>query len=201
MGLYSINCPICGQIYNWFSGNIDQRCYECRAQDQTYTTTSTNQNEDIAKEDTMDYEQLHLDSLNKIISVQSELISFLKAEIDRLKTPQININPPPINYPLGTPANPQQPYYTPPHTYPAQEPFQWPPGNPPYVIISTGDVPGTTSSGSQQSTGITGTPLPPGSVQTIAEQHTINNFSGDLSKINEDLKNIGELVKKRCKGY
>src|SRR5271157_5246431 len=31
MGLYTISCPICKQAHTWWSGNIDQRCNNCRA--------------------------------------------------------------------------------------------------------------------------------------------------------------------------
>lgn len=29
MGLYTIDCPECGEVLQWFSGNIDQRCSKC----------------------------------------------------------------------------------------------------------------------------------------------------------------------------
>jgi len=29
MGLYSIPCRQCGEIFLWFSGNLDQRCGKC----------------------------------------------------------------------------------------------------------------------------------------------------------------------------
>lgn len=29
MGLYSIPCRACGQLFLWFSGNLDQRCQKC----------------------------------------------------------------------------------------------------------------------------------------------------------------------------
>jgi hypothetical protein len=31
MGIYSISCPSCGKGYMWFSGNPDQRCWECKS--------------------------------------------------------------------------------------------------------------------------------------------------------------------------
>lgn len=30
MGLYPISCTGCGKGFLWFSGNLDQRCDECR---------------------------------------------------------------------------------------------------------------------------------------------------------------------------
>ena len=30
MGLYAIRCPACGTPHMWFSGNMDQRCHDCR---------------------------------------------------------------------------------------------------------------------------------------------------------------------------
>ena len=30
MGLYTINCPECKKLYSWFSGDVDQRCDECK---------------------------------------------------------------------------------------------------------------------------------------------------------------------------
>ena len=30
MGLYTIPCPVCGMAHTWFSGNLDQRCGDCR---------------------------------------------------------------------------------------------------------------------------------------------------------------------------
>lgn len=30
MGLYPINCPQCGAVHQWFSGNLDQRCSDCQ---------------------------------------------------------------------------------------------------------------------------------------------------------------------------
>jgi hypothetical protein len=33
MGLYPINCPVCGKSFIWFSGNLpDQRCGECKGE-------------------------------------------------------------------------------------------------------------------------------------------------------------------------
>lgn len=29
MGLYPINCTTCGKPFLWFSGILDQRCYDC----------------------------------------------------------------------------------------------------------------------------------------------------------------------------
>jgi len=30
MGLYNINCPSCRKVYQWFSGDHDQRCPGCK---------------------------------------------------------------------------------------------------------------------------------------------------------------------------
>lgn len=30
MGLYTVECPECGQIHMWFSGENDQRCQDCK---------------------------------------------------------------------------------------------------------------------------------------------------------------------------
>lgn len=30
MGLYAVACPQCGNNHLWFSGNMDQRCTECK---------------------------------------------------------------------------------------------------------------------------------------------------------------------------
>jgi hypothetical protein len=31
MGLYTIDCPVCRQTHQWFSGSMDQRCERCKA--------------------------------------------------------------------------------------------------------------------------------------------------------------------------
>lgn len=31
MGLYTIPCRVCGKLFQWFSGSMDQRCPTCRA--------------------------------------------------------------------------------------------------------------------------------------------------------------------------
>jgi len=33
MGLYWIPCRACQKVFYWFSGNMDQRCPECKAKD------------------------------------------------------------------------------------------------------------------------------------------------------------------------
>lgn len=30
MGMYMIGCPTCKKAHYWFSGNLDQRCPDCR---------------------------------------------------------------------------------------------------------------------------------------------------------------------------
>jgi hypothetical protein len=37
MGMYVIKCPTCGAEHYWFSGNLDQRCPACKANDPPYT--------------------------------------------------------------------------------------------------------------------------------------------------------------------
>lgn len=68
----------------------------------------------------MDYTQAHLDSLNKVISVQTEFIAFLKSEIERLKIPSISFNSPltapncpPFTQHPSWPANPPLSPYQP----------------------------------------------------------------------------------------
>ena len=77
-------------IYYLYSGNAsaDQRCQNCKKP----------KSQDKIEEKKMDYEQAHLDSLNKVISVQNELITFLKAEVERLRVFQYT-NSSPITYP------------------------------------------------------------------------------------------------------
>ena len=100
----------------------------------------------------MDYEQAHLDSLNKVISIQNELITYLKAEIERLKASQI----------VTTPSGPL-PYTQPGLVFPNTQPFV--PGNPTpwypsYPYGTSGDV-GQTRSGTIISTD----PIHPGVIQ------------------------------------
>ena len=92
MGIYSTECPTCHEIYYWYSGNAsaDQRCQNCKKP----------KSQDKIEEKKMDYEQAHLDSLNKVISVQNELITFLKAEVERLRVFQYT-NSSPITYPTN----------------------------------------------------------------------------------------------------
>lgn len=33
MGIYAIPCKQCGKIFLWFSGNLDQRCADCKKMD------------------------------------------------------------------------------------------------------------------------------------------------------------------------
>lgn len=41
MGLHFIGCPLCGSPHYWFSGNLDQRCENCKhLGDATSATTS-----------------------------------------------------------------------------------------------------------------------------------------------------------------
>lgn len=139
MGIFFVKCPTCDSRHQWFSGILDQRCLSCRN-----------------KENIMDHEQAHLDALNKVILIQSELILYLKAEIERLKLSQIYINAPtsPFN-----PINPVYPYVNPQPFVPTQ------PGplGPPYVVTcgdttSVSDIAGN-------STSFTGTGLPVESVK------------------------------------
>lgn len=53
MGLYPIDCPECGKAHMWFSGNLDQRCHECKT---TYTPKCP-----ICKEKLVEKGSLHED--------------------------------------------------------------------------------------------------------------------------------------------
>lgn len=144
MGLYTITCPICAKQHSWFSGNADQRCLDCK----NPTARSSEENK-------MDYQQAHLDALNKVISTQNELINYLKTEIERLKASQLVLNPPTI------PAYPQPPYVPQPGL---GQPIPFIPGTPPQFPYS----PFIVTSGDTKSDAIiaTGDPLPLGSIQS-----------------------------------
>ena len=30
MGMINITCPVCKQVHEWFSGNLDRRCFRCK---------------------------------------------------------------------------------------------------------------------------------------------------------------------------
>jgi tRNA(Ile2) C34 agmatinyltransferase TiaS len=30
MGVFLVPCPVCGNGHMWFSGNLDQRCVDCK---------------------------------------------------------------------------------------------------------------------------------------------------------------------------
>lgn len=132
------------------------------------------------KEKTMGQEINLLDSLNKIISVQNELIGFLKAEVERLKTSQITINPVP-SAPTG-PVNPYPYPYHPVNPYISDTRTPWTqPINPPFTITSVDDPSKTTG---PDTTVITGSPLPIGPQQFATPQfsHICNHemiVSGD----------------------
>lgn len=112
MGLYPADCPQCKRTFLWFSGNsLDQVCQQCKN-----------------KEVPMDYEQAHLDSLNKVISVQNELIGYLKAEIERLKLSQLYIGSP--NVTPGTPID--RTYPSNPNPSPWVQPYPGAPYAPQY---------------------------------------------------------------------
>lgn len=34
MGIYPIDCSVCGKTFLWFSGNLDQRCPDCQKPDE-----------------------------------------------------------------------------------------------------------------------------------------------------------------------
>ena len=129
----------------------------------------------------MDYQQAHLDSLNKVIAVQNELIAFLKAEIERLNTASIFINTPNTitspNTNPGVSPYPYLPFIGSPIT-PAGDPHLSP-LNPPYytttsgqtttylrgTITSIGDPPGSISSGSTSSPPVPNWPETPESLK------------------------------------
>jgi hypothetical protein len=107
---------------------MDQRCQRCI-------------NDSLEKkENKMDYEQAHLDSLNKVIRIQDELITFLKAEVERLKATKVGepfpfypgvVNPiyPGIIYPQEPNQVPSYPGYP---VYPGYNPL-----SPPFTVTST----------------------------------------------------------------
>lgn len=128
------------------------------------------------KENYMDPVQANTDNLNKIIKLQDDLITYLKAEVDRLKAPQSYVNTPispldPTQYPG------HQPYVQP---YPGfiGPPYTGTPGaTPPWVVtceqkyppnstIWHGAVPGGGIQGVGGTTGVTITSIgdPPGTV-------------------------------------
>lgn len=161
MGLYYINCPECGATCQWFSGDPDSRCFKCRG---------TNKPNVKDKEDSMDYEQRRYDDLNKIISVQDQLIQFLKAEVERLKASQPSISYPGPIYPT------QQP------PWPIQQPIQQPlnPLQPPFTITCK-DGAGNMTLGTPVF--FTGEALPQGSVQSGTYTTCENKFD---SKCEDD---------------
>jgi hypothetical protein len=153
MGIYSINCPNCNKEFQWFSGNVaNQLCPDCSG----LNAIKAQMNCDIEKVNNMDYEQLHLDSLNRVIAIQNEFIAYLKAEVERLRAPQINLTPP--TYPQY-PSYPIGPYGGAGTSAP--QPLQ-----PPF-IVTCGD-PGPIASGGTTNQALTGVPLPYGSIQSGA---------------------------------
>jgi len=46
MGIFWINCIECKKLFQWWSGNLDQRCEECKIRNQT-STAASNQKERI----------------------------------------------------------------------------------------------------------------------------------------------------------
>ena len=143
MGLYVTNCPQCNKAHQWFSGNTDTRCPDCR--------------NPKPKETNMEAELIA--ALKQTIAVQETLIKQLQAEINRLNTQPIYI--PPLNGPNTVPMNP---------TYPGLSPLPWVPGSPtaspwvqpPGVYITSG------ASGATPDNSISGPDLiPPGGLQCV----------------------------------
>ena len=100
MGTYSIKCSNCNKPFLWFSGNTgDQRCHECKGPQEI-----------PKKKEKMESENEQLQTLKQLISVQQDLICYLKAELERLTAIQTSANDslPPTN-PLGTPGWPVAP--------------------------------------------------------------------------------------------
>ncbi len=113
MGLYPVTCPSCNGLHTWYSGDLDQRCDNCKNK----------------KDDNMTNDQELINALKSTISAKDDLITHLKAEIERLKLSQLYIGPQTNNPPLAIPPN--QPYIYTPYT---PNP-QW---SPPYIITSGG---------------------------------------------------------------
>lgn len=112
MGIYPINCPQCGDQFNWFSGNTtDQRCLKCKQ----------------PKESNMITEAQLIQALEGTIKAQDQLITYLKAEISRLNLIQ---NPIVQQY---TPGIPQQI----PPTWPFNPLY---PTTPPWIVTSSGPL-------------------------------------------------------------
>ena len=94
MGVYPVHCPECKLPNYWYSGNtVDQRCPLCRSA----------KKENLPMAGTPD--QHMIEALKVTIAVQKDLITHLKAEVERLKTAQIYIgspSAPPYPQPGGT---------------------------------------------------------------------------------------------------
>src|ERR1035437_7468315 len=134
MGLIDLICPQCGQEHTWYSGNLDQKCERCRNLVEHKDTIMTDNNELI-------------EALKTTIAVQNDVIAHLKAEVGRLKAPQVTISPSSITTYPYSPANP----------YPGIG-QQWPYG---VTITSVGDPPGSISSGVTSNVIVPTNPIPP----------------------------------------
>lgn len=160
MGIYPIECPICRKETPWFNGNLDLRCSSCKEKDFVSIVSTSNGSEPVSINISPSYKDL-CDSLKETIEAKDMLITYLEAEVARLKLSQTPTNAPqtipsintplyPVNPNPFIPANPWQPNYP----YPG------------YTIVTNSD-----SSGSAL---ISGTSLPLGAVQnnTIIEPFT-----------------------------
>ena len=133
MGIYVVDCVSCKKSFQWFSGTVSttgQVCPECQKPQET-----------PKKSKKMNNQKEQIESLKQVISVQTDLINYLKAEVERLKVSQIYINGQPnvdIGK-IGTPSNPTLPLSPWWQPWVSQGPYPQYPGQPltpPYVITS-----------------------------------------------------------------
>lgn len=76
MGLYSVNCPQCLILHDWFSGNTDQRCSVC-------ISGATNGNNNFTITTTSDTYglELRVENLESEVKTLKERLSKLEAEV------------------------------------------------------------------------------------------------------------------------
>ncbi len=142
MGIYSIKCINCAKLFNWFSGNTgNQTCPDCQ------------------KETPMSNELQLIEALKTTVSVQADLISHLKAEVQRLNASQLYISTQPYISPAVYPGGTSVPWYNPQPLIVTTETTvpktpDWV-SSPTYVGPLTGDC--VVGTGSTQSSEVTGT--------------------------------------------
>ena len=130
MGFYPVECLSCHKPFRWFSGSHTQICIEC---------------EKPKKEEMiMNNETKETEYLNQIIKLQGDLISFLKAEVERLKvssyyygTDPLGPQNPIVGPGINTPNPFIEPYYQP--TAPYWGTIQ-PIPTPPFTVTSTDPI-------------------------------------------------------------